>query len=416
MRSGFLAVAAILSALPAAPARGQIRIGSEFQVNAYTTSNQGYTSVAMDPTGGFLVVWQGAGEGDLDGGVFGRRFAGNGAPLSAEFRINAYTTLDQRRPVLAMDRAGRFVVIWNGLGEGDAFGGKHARRFDAAGMPQGAEFQVNSYTGGMHLASVSKAPTTGSFVVVWSAYAFGFPGDGTSYAVFGRLYDAIGTPQGPDFLVNSYTTSSQRAASVAMDPSGAFVVVWNGSGPGDDFGIFARRFDPAGNPQGPDFQVNSYTTFNQRYPMVASDPAGGFVVVWGGPGPGDDYGIFGRRFDAAGMLQGTQFRVNSSVPLTQTLPNVTADPRGGFIVVWTGAGAGDQGGIFARRLDAAGTPQGSEFLVNSYTEGFQRSPDVDMDSTGRFVVTWHSPGQDGSVYGVFAQRFATDLIFADGFD
>ena len=33
-------------------------------------------------------------------------------------------------------------------------------------------------------------------------------------------------------------------------------------------------------------------------------------------------------------------------------------------------------------------------------------PQVAVDDTGRFVVAWSSNGQDGSAYGVFAQRFA----------
>lgn len=32
------------------------------------------------------------------------------------------------------------------------------------------------------------------------------------------------------------------------------------------------------------------------------------------------------------------------------------------------------------------------------------------------MVVWSSLNQDGDNAGVFAQRFATDLIFRDGFD
>jgi hypothetical protein len=59
---------------------------------------------------------------------------------------------------------------------------------------------------------------------------------------------------------------------------------------------------------------------------------------------------------------------------------------------------------------------GSEFLVNTYTTGSQDDPSVAMTRSGDFVVAWDgAPGQDGSGYGVFAQRY-DDLIFQDGFD
>jgi len=41
-------------------------VGSEFQVNTYTTGAQYFPSVAMDATGNFVVVWTSSGQ-DGDG-------------------------------------------------------------------------------------------------------------------------------------------------------------------------------------------------------------------------------------------------------------------------------------------------------------------------------------------------------------
>src|SRR3982750_3870655 len=88
-------------------------------------------------------------------------------------------------------------------------------------------------------------------------------------------------PAGPQFEVNTYTTSLQYGASVAADGSGNFIVVWvsQGGHDGDGQGIFAQRYDASGKPRGSEFQVNSYTTGDQMYPAVASDSNGNFVVV-----------------------------------------------------------------------------------------------------------------------------------------
>jgi hypothetical protein len=55
----------------------------------------------------------------------------------------------------------------------------------------------------------------------------------------------------------------------------------------------------AASPQGTQFQVNTYATSTQRSPSVASDGRGGFVVVWvSSDGDGTDHAasIQGQRF------------------------------------------------------------------------------------------------------------------------
>ena len=81
---------------------------------------------------------------------------------------------------------------------------------------------------------------------------------------------------GPEFHVNTFTTDTQYHPSVASDGSGNFVVVWSSRGgqDGDNAGIFGRRFNSAGVPLGPEFGVNTYTTDLQGSPSVASDRNG----------------------------------------------------------------------------------------------------------------------------------------------
>src|SRR5262245_35209633 len=72
---------------------------------------------------------------------------------------------------------------------------------------------------------------------------------------------------GPEFRVNTYTTSSQNHPAVSFLPGGQFVVVWDSYGQdGSGFGVFGQRFDSAGAPLGNEFQINTYTTANQESP------------------------------------------------------------------------------------------------------------------------------------------------------
>ncbi len=62
-------------------------------------------------------------------------------------------------------------------------------------------------------------------------------------------------------------------------------------------------------------------------------------------------------------------------------------------------------GIYAQRFDAAGVAQGGEFRVNTVTLSTQTNPAVAMDADGDVTLIWQSSGQDGSGYGVYAKSF-----------
>src|SRR5262245_32674681 len=80
-------------------------LGPEFRVNTYTTGNQREESVAADASGNFVVVWRSEGQDGSLFGVFGQRYASSGAPLGPEFRVNSYTTNSQYHPSVAADSA-----------------------------------------------------------------------------------------------------------------------------------------------------------------------------------------------------------------------------------------------------------------------------------------------------------------------
>src|SRR5262249_54198508 len=160
---------------------------------------------------------------------------------------------------------------------------------------------------------------------------------------------------------------------------------------------YARRYDSAGEAQGPEFLVNgSWTTGDQRSPAVALDAAGDFAIAWQSYGQdGSGYGIYAQRYSAAGTGQGPEVLVNSWTPGYQIAPAVALDAGGDLVVVWQSYLEDGSGyGIYAQRYDSAGAVQGSEFRVNTYTTSFQQAPAVAMDAAGDIAVTWESYSQD----------------------
>ena len=86
---------------------------------------------------------------------------------------------------------------------------------------------------------------------------------------------------GPEFQVNTYTTSAQAGPSVSHGSDGSFVVVWQSYGQdGSGAAVEGQRYDSTGTPSGDEFQVNSYTTNSQYNPSVSHGSDGFFVVVW----------------------------------------------------------------------------------------------------------------------------------------
>jgi hypothetical protein len=170
--------------------------------------------------------------------------------------------------------------------------------------------------------------------------------------VLPRVAWAQGNPVGPEFRVNTYATADEYHPPVASDPSGNFVVVWESdTQDGYGIGVFGQRYAASGTALGTEFRVNTYVTTNQARPSVSTDQFGDFVVVWIDPSQdGSGYGVFGQRYASSGAPLGPEFRVNTYTTYSQVYPAVSARPSGDFIVVWESAiQDGSTAGVFGQR-------------------------------------------------------------------
>ena len=408
-----VAVASLALATAAPSALGQAA-GDEFQVNTFTFGHQqtvhfGGHLIAADASGSFVVAWVGDSQDGSGVGVFGQRYDSAGTPLGGGFQINTATTAAQVTPTVASDAAGDFVVVWSSfVGDEDQYG-IVGQRYDGAGGPLGGEFRVNTIATHSQRFPSLGSDANGNFVAVWGCFPPVFQPCASELS--GQRYDSGGEPRGGEFRINS-TSSGQKYPSVASAASGSFVVVWQTLyQDGHAQGIFGRRYDSAGAPLGGEFQINSFTSFNQQRPSVSSDAAGNFVVVWESyREDGSGYGIYGQRYDSLGAPQGSEFRVNTFAFGAQQNPSVASDAVGNFLVAWASdAQDGSGWGVFGQRYDSAGAPAGDEFRINTFITSYQQRPSVGAVGENSFVVVWESFGQDGNGYGVFGRRlsFAT---------
>ena len=343
-------------------------LAGEFQVNVRTADFQSYGVAAANASGAFVVVWESEGQDGSGRGLFGRRFDTAGSPVAGEFQVNSYTSGYQGTPAVGIAADGDFVVAWNSAGQDGDVDGVFARRFSSTGVADGSEFQVNVHTESDQRLPALAMRSDGGFILVWH----GYQQDGAGFGVFGRRFDADATPLAVEFQVSLTTVNFAFYAAIATDAQDDFVVVWETFvQDGDNRGVFGRRFASSGAGLGGEFQVNSFTPSAQRRPAIALEPDGDFVVVWSSlMQEGAHEGVFGQIFDSAGNRQGAEFHVNTFTASNQQDPRVVTDD-GRFVVVWQSfLQDGQLYGVFAQRFaDASALDVDLDGQVEALTDG-----------------------------------------------
>jgi hypothetical protein len=406
---------------------------AEFQVNTLTTGAQYADDIATLPNGQFVVVWSSAVSAgdDVDGlSIQAQRWAADGTRIGDQFQVNTFTTSDQWISSVAAAPDGTYFVAWTsnvGLSGSSEFFSVFGRAFAPDGTPlQSSDQQLNTYTTGTQFARQVAALSSGEFVVIWSSTgSWGTDNDGRS--VQARLVDSYGVALGPsEFQVNTYTTGAQSAGGVAADGSNRFIVAWTSAGSlgtdQSDNSVQARRFDATGAAlDATEFQVNTQTIFYQEGGLVAAAPDGDFVVAWTDaydPVGDDHIGVKARRFASDGTpLDPSDFQVNTYTPTGQRASDVEIDAEGNFVVAWYSvgsAGPDGDGSSQIRRYRADGSPVDPvEFQLNVFTTGTEGPPRLALTADGDLIAVWTSPGSygtDNDLYSAQARRFSRPRI------
>ncbi len=387
-----------------------VTAAGEFLVNTTTTGNQSNPIATGLEDGGYVVFWHSDHVASTNYEYYGQRYDSAGNKVGSEFQVNTYTTLDQANSSWTKYTSladGGFVVSWHSNGQDTSGWGAYARIYDASGQPVATEFQVNKVYANEQSTISSTQLSNGDIVFSWHSVAQ----DGSTYGAYARVFDVDGTPKGNEFILNQTTADSQAQALTSALGNGGFVAVWHSNlQDGSGHAVIGRVFDSSGTATGNEFQVNTYTTLDQAYPDVVTLTNGGFVVIWASFGQDEagNWGIYGQRYDSAGTALGTEFRANTTTANGQGSQDIVALDGGGFVVSWVSLGGqdGSGSGMFLQRYDANGVAQGAETQVNTYTAGDQTPANIAALEDGGFVVSWSSYGQDATAtWGIYGQRY-----------
>lgn len=430
--------------------------GSETTANLLTAGSDNSSNLAIARDGSFVTTWTSAGQsGDPDStgnGVYFQLFDPAGtkqlpsAGSPADQLVNTTTLGNQGNSTVAMDQNGNFVIVW----DDDNNGGAHdvyVRGYTADGSPIGAPVIVNTTTTSQlttlpNVALDYDGPATGNntnFVVTWQT-----SGDGVNIDVnMQRMTVNFVTPANASLVstetaVNTYTTNSQQEPRVAMNTDSEFMISWWGEGSGSTGNqIWYQAYGSDGATLGSNTKVNSNTVTSATKESITTDKKTrtssdatnrSYVIAYNGSSIDDSDGVYARQIscsdadptngsdsDITCTLNPVELNVNTTTASTQTLPDVSADFLGNFVIAWEDDGAADGSGkgIYSQSFKYNdGTPYGqlsrfgSEFKVNTTTTSDQADPAIAMNSSGKYVVSF----SDGTTPDIKFQQYVSDLF------
>ena len=233
-----------------------IHFGSEFQINSYTLGSQHHPKVASNGTN-YFVTWIDDSRDGNDSGIFGQLLDLNGDEIGSEFQINSYTTGEQSGQFIASNGTNYFLA-WQSSGQDGSYRGIYGQLYNLNGAKIGSEFKVNTHTS--NYQELPFIASNGSnYFVTWRSKEQ----DGDGYGIYGQLYDLNGTKIDSEFRINSYTSNDQRYQSIASVDN-YYLVTWSSNGQdGSGYGVYGQLYNSTGAKIGSEFHISTHTLNNQ---------------------------------------------------------------------------------------------------------------------------------------------------------
>ncbi|WP_348681074.1 beta strand repeat-containing protein [Alteromonas mediterranea] len=338
------------------------------------------------------------------------------ASVGTTERVNTYTNSVQSGPSISKFDDGSFIVVWDSYSQNDTNNyGILAQRFSASGEPVGLELQINQ-SDFLPSDSTQQHPdvttfSDGSFMVTWDgAGQVGQDGSG----IYGRIFNADGTPATDDFQVNQYTSSTQSDSQITRLSNGNVAVTWQSAGAdGSGWSIVTRIFDSNGAPVTDEIVVNSTTTSTQYEPSVDSFD-GGYIVGWysSTQAGGSSSDVVARAVNNDGTFASAELDITLGQAGDQLSVEVNASADGSYVLTWvdnSGNADGSGYGIVAQKFDASHSALTAQIVINENSSSTQYRPDIAQLDNGNYVFTWH----DANLGSIMRREFTSDLVPID---
>jgi len=211
---------------------------------------------------------------------------------------------------------------------------------------------------------------------------------------------------GSEYRILSTYPGDQTAVQLSFGGQGGYLVTQDNTVDGSGLGIRARRYYADLSADRWNIQVNEKIKGDQQNPAVAAQSNGGAAFAWESS-EGTGHRVYVRFINSDGIFSGGDVAVSDLATGSQSHPALAVLPDDSVVVVWSELNRdGSMDGVFAQRFSIAGERVGLTFQVNQITYLNQRSPAISALSSGNFVVTWVSEEERHSTsIDIYARLF-----------
>ena len=286
---------------------------------------------APEADGSFWSVWYEV--SSKRSGSFARHYSATGEPLAGTLLLDRNASFF---PDFTLATDDRLVVLGRGFTPDMSW--PRVAEFNAADGSLVQDFLVDQpRLAAVPLALFLESPQ--SLFAAWQTAT----GDAQTSAVWGRRFTPDGTPLDSPIVFNRKSQPDWTNPEVARGGDGNFIAVWEApekDGPYQD--VYAQRVSAAGERIGRIFVVNSVRTSAQRFPTVAADRFGNFVIVWQSFDPSQGsfgWHLQGQLFRHDGRRVGKEFVIPNPGGDNDTWePKVVFGPNGTFLLHYVATG------------------------------------------------------------------------------
>lgn len=354
-----------------------------------TVAYAGTPSIIADGAGGTIVVWYGTRNSMWM--ILAQHLDSSGQSLWSPDGVQVAPTglFGPGGQQVIADGAGGVIVVWEGavwennsVWSSDVF----AQRVNSAGEAQWGAAGVPVCAAVRNQSGVIvTSDEAGGAIVAWydRRAASDNPNLPDDKQVYAQRVSASGVSLWPtDGIAVSAGTVENHPTQIIADGAGGAILTWFG-GQLSLEDVYAQRLSGTGAPLwGANGVTVSSALGRKRYPVVASDGAGGAFVAWADQRSGttgDEYfDLYGQHLDATGAPLWTPDGVGlCTLPESQFVKQLMPDGTGGVFIVWMDKRSGVYH-VYAQRFDGAGVAQWT-------TNGTVLS-DVDCAQGGAYMV------------------------------
>ncbi len=291
------------------------------------TGNQQVPTIVSDGSGGAIITWQDFRNGLSD--IYAQRVNASGAvQWTANGVVICTVTGNQLYPTIVSDSSGGAIITWE-----DARNGNYdiyAQRVNASGAVQWTANGVAICTATANQNNpVITSDGSGGAIITWWDSRNG------NYDIYAQRVNASGAVQWTTDGDSICTvTGNQLYPVIVSDGSGGAIITWYDSRNGN-YDIYAQRVNASGLVQWTANGVAICTAANdQTFPTIVSDGSGGAIITWQDL-RGSDQDIYAQRVNASGLVQWTANGVAICTATgLQENPTIVPDGLGGAIITW----------------------------------------------------------------------------------